>query len=76
MRDRMYLLLTPGIIIEAKYKDVQSKKPSMIYQSPDVTVLVYGTLKRSRLRRDQVDYHVMLFLQSKGLKVGQMYREK
>lgn len=73
MKQRFYMVMEKGEVKECEYR--HGARVSHRYSCDECDVHIYGSFKNSRIRRDQLDYRVMLFVQEKGGRVGKLYHE-
>lgn len=73
MKPRFYMTMEVSGISECQFKE--HERVTHRYSCEECTVHVYGSFKKSRKARHQLDYAVMLLVQSKGGRVGKLYHE-
>lgn len=74
MKDRIYIVMESGVIKQTQFGSWMGK-PSHIYNSPEVTIHVFGTFKQARKTRQQLDYAVCLIAQDNGYHSGLLKHE-
>lgn len=74
MKDRIYIMMDVSAIKQVEFNDT-SGKPSHVYNSPEVTIHVFGTFKQARKTRAQLDYAVCLIAQDNGYRAGMLKHE-